>query len=60
MATGLPDYGINGLMHAFRTRQHRLPFLQVRPEKSAAFMAAYDKWIGQLGVRLTGPAERSC
>lgn len=55
---GLPGDGINGLMEALRTRQHRIRFIQTRHEQAAAFMAcAHAKWTGRLGVCLatTGP-----
>src|SRR3954470_20457682 len=55
---GLPGDGINGAMEALRTQQHKIRFIQVRHEESAAFMAtAYAKWTGRLGVCLatSGP-----
>jgi len=55
---GLPGDGINGIMEALRKRQHRIQFVQVRHEESAAFMAcAYAKLTGKLGCCLatSGP-----
>lgn len=55
---GLPGDGINGIIEALRVRQDKIRFIQVRHEKSAAFMAsAYAKWTGRLGVCLatSGP-----
>jgi len=55
---GLPGDGINGLMEAWRTRQDKIRFVQVRHEESAAFMACgYAKVTGKLGVCLatSGP-----
>jgi pyruvate dehydrogenase (quinone) len=55
---GLAGDGINGIIEALRTRQHRIRFIQVRHEQAAAFMAcAHAKWTGRLGVCLatTGP-----
>jgi pyruvate dehydrogenase (quinone) len=48
---GLPGDGINGLIEAFRTRQDKIRFIQVRHEEAAAFMACgYAKFTGKLGV----------
>jgi pyruvate dehydrogenase (quinone) len=48
---GLPGDGVNGLFEAFRTRQDRLRFVQVRHEEAAAFAACgYAKFAGRLGV----------
>lgn len=48
---GIPGDGINGIIEAFRTRQDRIRFVQVRHEESAAFAACgYAKWTGRLGV----------
>ncbi|MGE0058984.1 MAG: thiamine pyrophosphate-dependent enzyme [Dehalococcoidia bacterium] len=48
---GLPGDGINAIMEAFRVKQDRIRFIQVRHEESAAFMAcAYAKYTGRLGV----------
>jgi pyruvate dehydrogenase (quinone)/pyruvate oxidase len=55
---GLPGDGINGIMEALRTRQDQVPFVQVRHEEAAAFMAcAYAKYTGKLGCCLatSGP-----
>src|SRR5262245_13128999 len=55
---GLPGDGINGIMEALRTRQHRIRFVHVRHEEAAAFMACgYAKFTGRLGVCLatSGP-----
>ena len=55
---GLPGDGINGVMEALRKNQHRIRFIHVRHEESAAFMAcAYAKFTGKLGVCLatSGP-----
>jgi pyruvate dehydrogenase (quinone)/pyruvate oxidase len=55
---GLPGDGINGIMEAFRKRQDRVRFVQVRHEEAAAFMACgYAKYTGRLGVCLatSGP-----
>lgn len=55
---GLPGDGINGIMEALRTRQHRIRFIQARHEEAASFMAcAYAKWTGKIGCCLatTGP-----
>jgi pyruvate dehydrogenase (quinone) len=48
---GLPGDGINGLFEAFRQRQDKLRFVQVRHEEAAAFAACgYAKYGGRLGV----------
>ncbi len=48
---GLPGDGINGIIEAFRKRQDRIRFIQVRHEEAAAFMACgYAKFAGKLGV----------
>jgi pyruvate dehydrogenase (quinone)/pyruvate oxidase len=48
---GLPGDGIDGVVEAFRQRQDRIRFIQVRHEETAAFMACgYAKWTGKLGV----------
>ena len=48
---GIPGDGINGIIEAFRTRQERIRFIQVRHEESAALMAVgYAKFSGRLGV----------
>src|SRR3954462_1928266 len=48
---GIPGDGINGIIEAFRKRQDRIRFVQVRHEEAAAFMAcAYAKFTGKLGV----------
>jgi pyruvate dehydrogenase (quinone)/pyruvate oxidase len=48
---GIPGDGINGIIEAFRTRQDRVQFIQVRHEEAAAFMACgYAKFTGKLGV----------
>src|SRR5258708_5362269 len=55
---GLPGDGINGIMEALLQRSNKIPFVQVRHEESAAFMAcAYAKYTGKLGVCLatSGP-----
>jgi len=47
----LPGDGINGLFEAFRKRQDKLRFVQVRHEEAAAFAACgYAKYTGRLGV----------
>lgn len=47
----LPGDGINGLFEAFRTRQGKLRYVQVRHEEAAAFAACgYAKYAGRLGV----------
>src|SRR5438477_10160306 len=55
---GIPGDGINGIIEAFRKRQDRIRFIQVRHEEAAAFMACgYAKYTGRLGVCLatSGP-----
>jgi pyruvate dehydrogenase (quinone) len=55
---GLPGDGINGIIEAFRTRQDKIRFIQVRHEEAAAFMACgYAKFTGKLGCCLatSGP-----
>ncbi len=55
---GIPGDGIGPLIEAFRKRQDRIAFVQVRHEESAAFMAAaHAKYTGGLGVCVatTGP-----
>ncbi len=48
---GLPGDGINGVIEAFRERQDKIRFIQVRHEEAAAFAAcAYAKFTGKLGV----------
>src|SRR3989440_12593491 len=48
---GIPGDGINGIIEAFRIRQDRIRFIQVRHEEAAAFAACgYAKWTGRLGV----------
>src|SRR5947207_10874975 len=48
---GIPGDGINGIIEAFRKRQDKIRFIQVRHEEAAAFMAcAYAKYTGRLGV----------
>jgi pyruvate dehydrogenase (quinone)/pyruvate oxidase len=48
---GMPGDGINGLIEAFRQKQDRVRFVQVRHEEAAAFMACgYAKFTGKLGV----------
>ena len=48
---GLPGDGINGMIEAFRERQDKVRFIQVRHEEAAAFAAcAYAKFTGRLGV----------
>jgi pyruvate dehydrogenase (quinone)/pyruvate oxidase len=48
---GIPGDGINGVIEAFRKRQDKIRFIQVRHEETAAFMACgYAKWTGKLGV----------
>ncbi|HEY7849850.1 MAG TPA: thiamine pyrophosphate-dependent enzyme [Ktedonobacterales bacterium] len=48
---GLPGDGINGIIEAFRERQDKIRFIQVRHEEAAAFAAcAYAKFTGKLGV----------
>src|SRR5438105_14691721 len=55
---GIPGDGINGIIEAFRKRQDKIRFVQVRHEESAAFAACgYAKYTGRLGVCLatSGP-----
>ncbi|KAA2243044.1 thiamine pyrophosphate-requiring protein [Chitinophaga agrisoli] len=55
---GYPGDGINGLMGALNRSREKIPFIQVRHEESAAFMAcAHAKFTGQAGVCLatSGP-----
>ena len=55
---GLPGDGVNGIIEAFRTRQSKIRFIQVRHEEAAALMACgYAKYTGKLGVCVatTGP-----
>src|SRR6059058_3361297 len=55
---GIPGDGINGIIEAFRKRQDRIRFIQVRHEEAAAFAAcSYAKFTGRLGVCLatSGP-----
>src|SRR5213080_3906018 len=48
---GIPGDGINGIVEAFRKRQDKIRFIQVRHEEAAAFMACgYAKYTGKLGV----------
>src|SRR3989440_12882366 len=48
---GIPGDGINGIIEAFRKRQDRIRFIQVRHEEAAAFAAcSYAKFTGRLGV----------
>src|SRR5438270_8994322 len=48
---GLPGDGINGIIEAFREREDKGRFIDVRHEESAACMAcAYAKYTGKLGV----------
>src|SRR5213079_3425074 len=48
---GIPGDGINGIIEAFRKRQDKIRFIQVRHEEAAAFMACgYAKFTGRLGV----------
>src|SRR6266576_2086679 len=48
---GMPGDGINGIIEAFRTRQEKIRFIQVRHEEAAALMACgYAKYTGKLGV----------
>ena len=57
---GLPGDGINGITEALRKRQEQIRFVQVRHEKSAAFMVCgYAKFTGRLGVCLatSGPSR---
>lgn len=55
---GIPGDGVNGIIEAFRVRQDKIKFIQVRHEEAAAFMAcAYAKYTGKLGccVATSGP-----
>src|SRR5436305_12069630 len=48
---GIPGDGINGIIEAFRKRQGKIRFIQVRHEEAAAFAACgYAKFTGRLGV----------
>src|SRR5581483_3752624 len=48
---GLPGDGVNGVIEAFRKKQDKIRFIQVRHEEAAAFMACgYAKYTGKLGV----------
>src|SRR5947208_14571768 len=48
---GIPGDGISGIIEAFRKRQDRIRFIQVRHEEAAAFAACgYAKFTGRLGV----------
>src|SRR5438034_11447374 len=48
---GIPGDGINGIIEAFRKRQDKIRFIQVRHEEAAAFAACgYAKYTGRLGV----------
>src|ERR1043165_4013467 len=48
---GIPGDGINGIIEAFRKRQDKIRFIQVRHEEAAAFAACgYAKFTGRLGV----------
>src|ERR671930_49922 len=50
---GLPGDGVNGIIEAFRKKKDAVPFIQVRHEEAAAFMACgYPKYTGKLGVCL--------
>src|SRR5438270_13375537 len=54
----LPGDGINGLFEAFRTREEKFRYVQVRHEEAAAFAACgYAKFSGRLGCCLatSGP-----
>ena len=60
---GLPGDGINGFFEAFRKRQDKIRFVQVRHEEGAAFMACgYAKYTGRLGVCIAtaAPAPSTC
>src|SRR5947209_18235311 len=47
----LPGDGINGIFEAFRTRQDKIRYVQVRHEEAAAFAACgFAKYAGRLGV----------
>ncbi|HEX5322241.1 MAG TPA: thiamine pyrophosphate-dependent enzyme [Capsulimonadaceae bacterium] len=55
---GIPGDGVNGIIEAFRVRQDKIKFIQVRHEEAAAFMAcAHAKYTGKLGccVATSGP-----
>ncbi|PWC27750.1 thiamine pyrophosphate-requiring protein [Teichococcus aestuarii] len=55
---GYPGDGINGLIGALDRAKERMPFVQVRHEEMAAFMAtAHAKYTGEVGVCLatSGP-----
>src|SRR5712672_3843990 len=55
---GIPGDGISGIIEAFRKRQEKIRFIQVRHEEAAAFAACgYAKYTGKLGVCLatSGP-----
>jgi pyruvate dehydrogenase (quinone) len=48
---GLPGDGVDGIIEAFRKRQDKVRFIQVRHEEAAAFMACgYAKFTGRLGA----------
>src|ERR1041384_746959 len=48
---GIPGDGINGIIEAFRKRQDKIRFIQVRHEEAAAFAACGNaKFTGRLGV----------
>ena len=48
---GIPGDGINGIIEAFRKKQDKIRFIQVRHEEAAAFAACgYAKFTGRLGV----------
>ena len=48
---GLPGDGVDGIIEAFRKKQDKIRFIQVRHEEAAAFMACgYAKFTGRLGV----------
>jgi len=48
---GLPGDGVDGIVEAFRKKQDKIRFIQVRHEEAAAFMACgYAKFTGRLGV----------
>ena len=47
----LPGDGINGLFEAFRKRQNKIRYIQVRHEEAAAFAACgYAKFTDRIGV----------
>lgn len=55
---GYPGDGINGIMGALRENEDKIPFIQVRHEEMAAFMACgHAKFTGEVGVCLatSGP-----